>query len=39
MMSRLAGFTGDTAGAVVEITETLLLLVAVAVMAIPASGS
>lgn len=29
MMSRIAGFTGDTAGALVEITETLLLLVAV----------
>lgn len=32
MLSRLAGFTGDTAGALVEITETLLLLVVVVVM-------
>lgn len=29
MLARLAGFTGDTAGALVEITETLLLLLAV----------
>jgi adenosylcobinamide-GDP ribazoletransferase len=29
MMSRIAGFTGDTAGALVEIAETLLLLVVV----------
>ena len=33
MMSRIAGFTGDTAGALVEITETALLL---AVVIIPA---
>jgi adenosylcobinamide-GDP ribazoletransferase len=35
MMSRIAGFTGDTAGALVEITETLLLLAAVILLAIP----
>lgn len=29
MLGRLAGFTGDTAGALVELTETALLLVAV----------
>jgi adenosylcobinamide-GDP ribazoletransferase len=29
MRTRLAGFTGDTAGALVEITETLLLLIGV----------
>lgn len=27
MMARIAGFTGDTAGALVELTETLLLLI------------
>jgi adenosylcobinamide-GDP ribazoletransferase len=34
MMRRIAGFTGDTAGAVVEITETVLLLLVV-VLATP----
>ncbi|MBK5963194.1 adenosylcobinamide-GDP ribazoletransferase [Thiocystis minor] len=34
MLARIAGFTGDTAGALVEITETLLLL-ATALLAIP----
>jgi adenosylcobinamide-GDP ribazoletransferase len=29
MLQRISGFTGDTAGALVEITETLLLLVCV----------
>lgn len=33
MMRRIAGFTGDTAGALVEITETVLLLVAVVLAA------
>jgi adenosylcobinamide-GDP ribazoletransferase len=28
MLARLSGFTGDTAGALVELTETLALLVA-----------
>lgn len=33
MMRRIAGFTGDTAGALVEITETVLLLLAVVLAA------
>lgn len=33
MMSRIAGFTGDTAGALVEIAETVLLLVTVVLVA------
>jgi adenosylcobinamide-GDP ribazoletransferase len=33
MIRRIAGFTGDTAGALVEITETVLLLVAVVLAA------
>jgi adenosylcobinamide-GDP ribazoletransferase len=32
MLQRLAGFTGDTAGALVEITETALLILAVLLM-------
>lgn len=32
MMARLGGFTGDTAGALVELTETLLLLVCAALL-------
>jgi len=34
MLERLAGFTGDTAGALVEITETLLLIVLVLLIGI-----
>ncbi|NEV63116.1 adenosylcobinamide-GDP ribazoletransferase [Thiorhodococcus minor] len=32
MMQRLGGFTGDTAGALVELTETLLLLICAALL-------
>jgi adenosylcobinamide-GDP ribazoletransferase len=34
MLERLAGFTGDTAGALVEITEALLLIVLVLLIGI-----